>query len=128
MEKRENRDTAKWTNISPHGPKKDVNYDTSNLNIKKESFNYGSVPFGSHSKQQFLYQSRVTHNLPTAGMPGPGSYGTAISPRDDIKAMGRKLSPGFSFSKLGMSSDHKKTRQMPFNESMTATSSKPSKA
>lgn len=83
MEKREIRDTAKWLNISPHGPKKDPNYDVSNQGVKKESFNYGAVPFGSHAKQQFLYQSRVTHNLPQLGSPGPGSYGTALSPRDD---------------------------------------------
>ena len=30
--------------------------------------------------------------------------------RDDVKVMGRKLSPGFSFSKIGMSSDHTKAR------------------
>ena len=114
MEKRERRDTTRWLNNAPHGPKKDVNYDISNHGVKKESFNYGAVPFGSHSKQQFLYQARVTHDLPIAGGPGPGSYGTALSPRDDVRVMGRKLSPGFSFSKIGMSSDHTKTRQMLF--------------
>ena len=55
MEKREVRNTSKWLNTSPNGPKATANYDTSNHNIKKESFNYGVVPFGSHSKQQFLY-------------------------------------------------------------------------
>ena len=32
-----------------------ANYETSHSKVKKESFNYGAVPFGSHSKQQFLY-------------------------------------------------------------------------
>jgi len=51
MEKREKRDTAKWLNATPNGPKQNASYDISNQGIKKESFNYGSVPFGSHSKQ-----------------------------------------------------------------------------
>ena len=54
METREKR-SGQWLNASPSGPKATVDYDTSNNKIKKESFNYGSVPFGSHSKQQFLY-------------------------------------------------------------------------
>ena len=71
MEARQVRDT-KWLNATPSGPKATVNYDIQNANIKKESFNYGQVPFGSHSKQQFLYQSRLTHDLTSAGSPGPG--------------------------------------------------------
>lgn len=63
MEKREQRNTTNWLNASPNGPKPGVNYNLSNSKIKKESFNYGAVPFGSHSKQQFLYQSRVTHAM-----------------------------------------------------------------
>lgn len=103
MEKREVRNTMKWLNASPNGPKPGANYDTFNQNIKKESFNYGVVPFGSHSKQQFIYQARVTHDIPSLGMPGPGSYGTAISPKDDQKLLGgHKLSPGHSFGRLGM--------------------------
>ena len=66
MEKREKRNTTEWLNAAPHGPKKHINYDISNQGIKKESFNYGVVPFGSHSKQQFLYQSRMTHTLPAS--------------------------------------------------------------
>lgn len=42
---------------------------------KKESFNTGVVPFGSASKQQSLYKSRVTQLSPTnLNTPGPGSY------------------------------------------------------
>ena len=55
MEKKEIRDTTKWLNATPFGPQNKYNYETFNANIKKESFNYGKVPFGSHSKQQFLY-------------------------------------------------------------------------
>jgi len=54
MEKREKR-TSDWLNVSPNGPKPTANYETSHSKVKKESFNYGAVPFGSHSKQQFLY-------------------------------------------------------------------------
>ena len=50
MEKREHRN-IKWLNASPYGPKPTANYETSNSKVKKESFNYGVVPFGSHSKQ-----------------------------------------------------------------------------
>lgn len=50
MERREKRNTAGWLNIATQGPKKDVNYDVTNQGIKKESFNYGTVPFGSHAK------------------------------------------------------------------------------
>ena len=73
MEKREKRN-AQWLNASPNGPKPTANYDVSNRAIKKESFNYGAVPFGSISKQQLLYQSRVTHDH-QVGSPGPGQYG-----------------------------------------------------
>ena len=97
MENREKR-SARWLNASPNGPKPTANYDTMNQGVKKESFNYGQVPFGSHSKQQFIYQTRVTHQLPEVGAPGPGSYGKAISPHEDPKVLGRKLSPGYSFS------------------------------
>ena len=50
MDKREKRDSG-WLNAAPYGPKKTANYDISNQGLKKESFNYGKVPFGSHSKQ-----------------------------------------------------------------------------
>ena len=118
METRQKR-TQDWLNASPNGPKADADYETSNNKIKKESFNYGQVPFGSHSKQQFLYQTRVTHNLPTIGAPGPGAYGTSISPRDDQQVLGRKLSPGFSFSKIGLQKNGSGTRDMLFQKPIT---------
>ena len=124
METREKRDTQ-WLNASPNAPKPTANYDTWNQKIKKESFNYGQVPFGSHSKQQFLYQTRVTHDLPgVVGGPGPGSYGNAISPRDDAKVMGRKLSPGYSFSKIGLAKNGSGTREMLFQDKDNSSSKK----
>ena len=125
MEKREKRDTTQWLNASPNSPKPTANYDTSNQKIKKESFNYGQVPFGSHSKQQFLYQTRVTHNMPEVLSPGPGSYGNAISPRDDSQVMGRKLSPGYSFSKIGLAKNGSGTREMLFNGQKPSQVQKP---
>ena len=50
METREKRDTKHWLNASPNAPNPTANYDTLNQKIKKESFNYGQVPFGSHAK------------------------------------------------------------------------------
>ena len=120
MEKKEKRDTTKWLNATPFSPQTKNNYETFNANIKKESFNYGKVPFGSHSKQQFLYQTRVTHDLPSIGGPGPGSYGTALSPRDDAKVMGRRLSPGYSISKLGMDKNNSGTREILFHDKSTS--------
>ena len=49
------------------------------------------------------------------GGPGPGSYGAALSPRDDNQVMGRKLSPGYSFAKLVTPRNGSGTREM-FNE------------
>ena len=83
MENKAQRKVQEWLNATPHGPKGAASYDTSNSKIKKESFNYGVVPFGSHSKQQFLYQTRVTHDMHTLGQPGPGQYGNQLSPRDE---------------------------------------------
>ena len=78
------------------------------------------MPFGSHTKQQLLYQARDTHNLPiTGGNPGPGAYGAALSPRDDAKVMGRKISPGYSFSKIGLAKDSSGTREMLFHGSQS---------
>ena len=54
MEQREKRD-RKWLNASPNSPKNKVEYDITNKGVKKESFNFGTVPFGSHSKQQALF-------------------------------------------------------------------------
>ena len=54
MEQREKRD-QRWLNASPNSPKNKVEYDISNKGVKKESFNFGKVPFGSYSKQQSLY-------------------------------------------------------------------------
>ena len=70
----------------------------------------------------------MTHELPQIGCPGPGSYGVAQSPRDDGKVVGKKLSPGYSFSKLGLASDHTKTRQMLFQADSLTASTKPSQA
>ena len=53
--------------------------------------------------------------MPEVLSPGPGSYGNAISPRDDSQVMGRKLSPGFSFSKIGLAKNGSGTREMLFN-------------
>ena len=97
MEQREKRD-RKWLNASPNSPKNKVEYDITNKGLKKESFNFGKVPFGSHSKQQALFASRVTHDVPLLVSPGPGQYGSAMSPRDDSIVLGRQLSPGYSFS------------------------------
>ena len=53
MEKREKRTTTMFakTATGEIGP---AEYDAMKYS-PKESFNYGSVPFGSHTNQQFLY-------------------------------------------------------------------------
>ena len=63
--------------------------------------------------------------MPELAGPGPGSYGAAISPRDDKEVMGRKLSPGYSFSKIGLAKNGSGTREMNFNvkEDLTAKKS-----
>ena len=66
----ENRSKRKdqWIEISGTliGP---GTYNVSNLK-SKESFNYGSVPFGSHSNHQQLSKTRIIHQINQN--PGPG--------------------------------------------------------
>ena len=88
MENQSKRDTTMWLNASPHvgkaiGPAK---YETGSIG-KKESFNIGGIAFGSHSKKQLFTGARVTHEkveLGIVGSPGPGQYGSGISPRDTV--------------------------------------------
>ena len=63
--------------------------------------------------------------MPGLLSPGPGSYGNAISLRDDSKVMGRKLSPGYSFSKIGLAKNGSGTREMLFHEKDNSSNKKP---
>jgi hypothetical protein len=98
------------------------NYDNASY-TNKESFNYGSVPFGSHSNQQFLYQSRLVHNINSN--PGPGQYGPSTTTGTRNLVAGKavtydskhglvhiKAPPGQSFGKSGLSRDQSGIRDL----------------
>lgn len=53
MENREKRN-RNWNTQTGAGDIGPANYDAGKYS-PKESFNYGTVPFGSHTNQQFLY-------------------------------------------------------------------------
>ena len=58
MEKKEKRITQTFLGKTTTGNIGPADYDAGRF-LPKESFNYGTVPFGSRSNQnEFLYQSR----------------------------------------------------------------------
>ena len=81
MENRVKRETSNLIGKTATGEIGPAEYDAGKYS-PKESFNYGSVPFGSHTNQQFLYQSRQMQMHPSNETPGPGAYGRSLSPKD----------------------------------------------
>lgn len=84
MENRSQRNNV-WIDSAkvPVGP---GNYNVADFKLK-ESFNYGSVPFGSHSKLQPLGSTRMLHQINTN--PGPGDYGPPVTIRNKLEASNR---------------------------------------
>ena len=117
MESKEKRGNE-WLKASAHPNVGPAQYNSDYK--KKESFNYGTVPFGSHSKQQFLYKVRQCHDVENL-FPGPGQYEPATEKTVTVPKHRKNLSPGATFSKSGMTKDASKVRLM-FNSQTAADS------
>lgn len=110
MENRSARKTVDW--IEPTASKA-IGPGMYNVNDykAKESFNYGTVPFGSHSNLSILTSSRTIGQGINSQNPGPGYYGastTTNSTRRGISLESRNLpslQPGSSFGTSALRKD-----------------------
>ena len=106
MEKKEKRVTQTFLGKTTTGNIGPAEYDAGKFN-PKESFNYGSIPFGSKSNHhQFLYQSRHIETHAPTETPGPGAYGRSLSPKDLGHQQKKTQNAGQSIGKSGMTRDN----------------------
>ena len=112
MEQKEKRVTQTFLGKTTTGSIGPAEYDSGKF-APKESFNYGSVPFGSKSNQnEFFYQSRHISAHVSTETPGPGAYGRSLSPKDPGMHQQKTQNPGQSIGKSGMTRDNSGIRQL----------------